>query len=166
VDLRFLIFPAVLGLVVVVFLSMLPSTETSTANATGTSPEEIYKPNATTASTTHTTIPQVPSSCVVLKAAKDVFARSEPITFRLVNNCTEDIILPNSAPWTIRDSSGRVVFSPVSLQVVTRIEPGSFKEWSWNQRDSYGRSVEPGTYYITVETSNRGSFTVVVKIEG
>jgi len=162
-DLRLLIFPAVLGLVVVVFLSTLSSTETATADVT--QPEEVYKPSATTASITHTTIPQVPSSCVVLKAAKDVFARSEPITFKLINNCTEDIILPNSAPWTIRDSSRRVVFSPVSLQVVTRIEPGSFKEWSWNQSDSYGRDVEPGTYYITVETSNRGSFTVAVKIE-
>ena len=118
----------------------------------------------TTTMTIHTTSQSHSSSCIVFKALKDEYKISEPVTFRLINNCDEDLILPNSAPWTIKSSRGETVFSPISLQVITKIKPGGFKEWSWNQKDNHGRSVEPGIYYIEIKTSNRGAFTTNIRI--
>ena len=104
------------------------------------------------------------SSCIVFKALKDEYKISEPVTFRLINNCDEDLILPNSAPWTIKNSRGETVFSPISLQVITKIKPGGFKEWSWNQKDNHGENVEPGTYYIEIKTINWGVFEINIRV--
>ena len=118
----------------------------------------------TTTITVHTTSQSHSSSCIVFKALKDEYKISEPVTFRLINNCDEDLILPNSAPWTIKNSRGETVFSPISLQVITKIKPGGFKEWSWNQKDNHGENVEPGTYYIEIKTINWGVFEINIRV--
>ena len=123
-----------------------------------------YVTETITVATTYTVPVSQLSSCVIFKALKDYFKVNEPIAFRLINNCDEDLILPNPAPWIVRDSRGEIVFSPVSPQVTTRIKPGSFKEWSWNQKDDQGRNVKPGTYHIEIKTLNRGTFKLSIKI--
>ena len=105
-----------------------------------------------------------PSSCVIFRALKDYFKLNEPVRFRLINNCDEDLILPNSAPWIIKNSRGVIIFSPISLQVITRIKPGSFREWSWNQKNDRGKNVEPGIYYIEIKTLNQGTLKLSIKI--
>jgi len=105
-----------------------------------------------------------PSSCVIFRALKDYFKLNEPVRFRLINNCDEDLILPNSAPWIIKNSRGVIIFSPISLQVITRIKPGCFREWSWNQKNDRGKNVEPGIYYIEIKTLNQGTLKLSIKI--
>lgn len=105
------------------------------------------------------------ASCILLRPSKDVYGRSEPVAIRLVNNCGFDIILPNSAPWLIIDSSGRVVFSPIASQVIVTLRPGESKEWVWDQRDNEGRQVPPGTYTIMLMTANCGTLSTTFSIE-
>ena len=123
-----------------------------------------YMTETVTKATTHTAPTSQPSSCAIFRALKDYFKLSEPVKFRLINNCDEDLILPNSAPWIIKNSRGVIIFSPISQQVITRIKPGSFREWSWNQKDDHGRNVEPGTYYIEIKTLNQGTLKLRIKI--
>ena len=126
-----------------------------------------YITKTTTITTTiiiHSTSQSHSSSCIVFKALKDEYKISEPVTFRLINNCDENLILPNSAPWTIKNSEGETVFTPISLQVVTKVKPGDFKEWSWNQKDNHGENVKPGTYYIEIKTNNQGMFKIRIRI--
>ena len=118
----------------------------------------------TTTITIHITSQPHSSPCIIFKALKDEYKIGERVTFRLINNCDEDLILPNSAPWIIKDSRGETIFSPISLQVITRIKPRSFKEWSWNQKDNQGRNVGPGTYHIEIKTINRGVFKLSIRI--
>ena len=114
--------------------------------------------------TTYTASTSQPSSCAIFKALKDHFKLSEPVKFRLINNCDEDLILPNSAPWIIKNSRGVIIFSPISLQVITRIKPGCFREWSWNQKNDRGKNVEPGIYYIEIKTLSQGTLKLSIKI--
>ena len=123
-----------------------------------------YITKTVTKATTYTAHTSQPSSCAIFRALKDYFKLSEPVRFRLINNCDEDLILPNSAPWIIKNSRGVIIFPPISLQVITRIKPGSFREWSWNQKNDRGKNVEPGIYYIEIKTLNRGTFKLSIRI--
>jgi integral membrane sensor domain MASE1 len=103
--------------------------------------------------------------CVVFGAVKDVFERSEPVVFRLVNNCGFNVVLPNSAPWLVVDAGGNVVFSPVALQVITTVKPGEVREWTWDQRSSEGEVVPAGTYAVRLMTINVGYLSDTFEIE-
>jgi len=124
----------------------------------------VTKTTFITVSPNSTAHPQT-SSCVIFEALKAVFKRSEPVAFRLINDCDEDVVLPNSAPWIVKNCNGETIFSPISLQVITKIEPGGSKEWLWNQRDTDGKNVEPGIYYIVLDTMNKGSLVIEIEIQ-
>ena len=153
----------ILGLIIG---SVITSLNLRGADAEKTSYKTItyYTSETLTKGVTHTTPTRQLSSCVVLRTPKDYFKVNEPVKFRLINNCDGDLLLPNSAPWIIKNSRGEIIFSPISLQVITRIKPGTFREWSWNQKDNHGRNVEPGIYYIEIKTLNRGTFKLSIRI--
>jgi len=104
-------------------------------------------------------------SCIVFRSNKDVYERSEPIVMQLANNCDFNIVLPNSAPWLIIDSSGEIVFSPIALQVITILRPGEVKEWAWEQKDNKGEPVLPGAYTVKLMTVNSGILLTTFRIE-
>jgi len=97
--------------------------------------------------------------CMELKVMKERFLQSEPVVFRFINNCNRDIALPNSSPWVIKDIQGRVIFSPISAQVIKTVEPGQYVEWSWDQRDNRGNKITPGKYFIVLQTSTNYTIT-------
>jgi hypothetical protein len=104
-------------------------------------------------------------SCIVFRSNKDVYERSELVVLQLVNNCVFNIVLPNSAPWLIIDSSGEIVFSPIAIQVITILKPGEVKEWAWEQKDSRGEPVPPGVYTVKLMTVNSGILSATFRIE-
>lgn len=114
---------------------------TTTIYETATS--YITKTSTSTMIFNVTTRPQ-PISCAIFEALKDSFRKSEPVAFRLINNYDEDLILPNSAPWIVKSYNGEIVFFPIILQVITEIEPGSYREWF---EDNQGKSVDRGVLH-------------------
>lgn len=116
----------------------------------------VTKPSKTTTS--------FPAACVQLLLDKSVFDKGEEIKFTLRNGCDYPIALRNSAPWIIRDKLGKVIYAPIALQVIVEIDPGESKTWVWNQKDSQGNQVEPGTYSVALETMNAGTFTRTFRI--
>lgn len=103
-------------------------------------------------------------SCAIFKTNKDVYKMSENIILILINNCNYSLILPNSAPWITVDVDGRIVNSPIALQVITYVEPGEERRWIWNQRDNEGAQVLAGRYYAKLTTINAGTFTTEFEI--
>lgn len=164
-SLKPILIGVILGLLAGSIITMtLISGETAIQTTTYKTITRYITKTTTITITIHSTSQPHSSSCIIFKALKDEYKIGEPVTFRLINNCDEDLILPNSAPWTIKNSKGETVFSPISLQVITKIKPRGFKEWSWDQKDDQGKTVKPGTYYIEIKTTNRGVFKINIRI--
>ena len=96
--------------------------------------------------------------CINFSTTKDIYRVSEPVELVLINNCEYSITLPNSAPWKVFGPDGRVVFTPVSLQVLVEVKRGERMRWVWDQRDAEGRQVPTGRYTIVIEVLDKGSF--------
>lgn len=97
------------------------------------------------------------SSCVVLRTGKESYKVSETVSIVLENRCDSVLILPNPAPWLIKDSKGEIVFSPISIQVIKEVGPGGVVTWSWPQRDNMGAPVGAGEYHVELMTLNAGT---------
>lgn len=88
------------------------------------------------------------------------------VKFRVKNIGLNEITLPNSAPWEIQTGGGKVVFSPVALQVIVPLASGESEEWSWDQRDDNGNQVKEGRYIVMLSCSEgeyRCWFNIVPK---
>ena len=94
-----------------------------------------------------------------LSTDKSAYLPGETVTIVFRNTGSVPIELPNSAPWEILDAWGRVVYRPMAAMVITPVQPGTSKVWTWNQRDSYGNPVPPGDYTVRLGTRNAGEFT-------
>lgn len=132
-----------------------PSEETVTLTATFTITRTFYK-----------TVKPTDVSCVVFKTDKEVYEVSENVVLVLENNCDFVLVLPNSAPWMITDASGRVVYSPIALQVITELGPGGSVRWAWDQRDVDGRPVPAGRYFARLNTLSVGMLVDEFEIAG
>jgi len=124
--------------------------------------QQIFQETPTTSIETTEKPPQ--TGCASLALDKRIYKQGEQVKITLENKCSYPIRLKNSAPWKIVTKSGKEVFTPVALQVITEVKPRKSKTWVWNQRDNLGKQVKPGTYQIILETMNAGilvqSFTI------
>jgi hypothetical protein len=88
-----------------------------------------------------------PTLPVRFTADKDIYSQGEQVIFSLINNGTDVIDLPNLAPWWVENATtGERIFSPIAAQVITQLDPGKSESWVWDQNDSEGGQVQPGTY--------------------
>ena len=85
--------------------------------------------------------------------------------FKLGENIKIRIINSGTVPLTFSDSSyglrivgldGRVIFSPVSAQVISVLEPKEEKFFFWNQAKSDGGKIIDGRYKILTKTIASG----------
>ncbi len=100
---------------------------------------------------------------LILEVDRNVYVIGEEVKIIFRNISNETIFLSNSAPWRIVDEYGNLVFSPIALQVLTPIKPGSFKVWIWNQKDNFGNQIKPGSYRVIFRAGNY-EFSVGFKI--
>ena len=91
---------------------------------------------------------------------KDIYTQGEQVIFTLINNGTDVIDLPNLAPWWVDNATtGERIFSPIAAQVITQLDPGKSESWVWDQNDSEGRQVQPGTYRGGISSSIGVNYT-------
>ncbi len=112
----------------------------------------------TDSDTATATIQAAPTPKGRLTTDKSGYAPGETVRITFENTGTVPITLPNTAPWVIRDASGRVVYRPMAAMLLTVVAPGETKFWAWNQRDNTGSQVPPGTYAVELSTQNAGLF--------
>lgn len=109
----------------------------------------------------------VPASANKAKLVTDksAYQPRETVTIYFFNSCSQAISLRNSAPWVIKDSQSRLVFSPAALQVITEVRPGETKSWQWDQKDNNRQPVPAGTYTVELETMDAGTYTASFEIK-
>jgi len=107
---------------------------------------------------------------IEFKPVKESFNKSEEVCFYLVNNTDSVIYLPSSAPWVVFEDKkfDKIVYSPVALQSIIRLEPSQKKEWCWKQKDFNNEQVPSGEYTIRLTIFKDGKrmfLTSIVKIK-
>jgi len=94
---------------------------------------------------------------ISLRTDKKVYKIGEKVTIILENNSNKIIYLRNSVPWRIErriENKWVVVFTPIALQVITPLNPGSSRKWVWPQRDGEGKQVSEGKYKVVLIVDN------------
>jgi hypothetical protein len=91
-----------------------------------------------------------PSISVVTE--KIDFKLGEEIKIRIVNSGTIPMIFSDASyGLRITTLSGILIYSPISAQVISDLEPGDEIELSWNQIKNDGDSALEGLYKISVK---------------
>ena len=90
---------------------------------------------------------------------------TDKTNFKLGESIKIMIINSGTVPLTFSDSSyglrvvgldGRVIFSPLSVQVISVLEPNEEKKFVWNQTKSDGGKIIDGRYKIVTKTIASG----------
>ncbi len=103
--------------------------------------------------------------CAKLETDRKEYKPGELATILLTNNCQGTLSLENSAPWVIKDSQGRVVFSPLTSGVITEVQPGETESWAWDQKGNDQKQVPDGNYTVELKTMDGGIYTVSFEIK-
>ena len=91
-----------------------------------------------------------PSISVVTE--KVDFKTGEEIKIRIVNSGTIPIIFSDASyGLRITGLSGILMYSPVSVQVISKLEPGDEIEFSWDQTKNDGDKALEGLYKISAK---------------
>ncbi len=107
---------------------------------------------------------------IEFKPVKETFNKSEKVCFYIVNKTGDVLYLPSSAPWVVFEDKkfDKIVYSPVALQSIIRLEPSQKKEWCWKQKDFNDEQVPSGEYTIRLTVFKDGErlfLTSLVKIK-
>ncbi len=77
------------------------------------------------------------------------FKQGEQITIKIINSGTSELTFSDASyGLKITGLDGRVLFTPVSAQVISTLEPKGEFSFAWNQIKNDGDQVAAGTYKI------------------
>jgi len=94
-----------------------------------------------------------PSVSVVTE--KSDFKKGEEIKIRIVNSGTIPLTFSDASyGLRITGLSGILMYSPVSAQVISNLEPGDEISFSWNQIKNDGDTALEGLYKISAKGMN------------
>ncbi len=83
---------------------------------------------------------------------KSDFKKGEEIKIRIVNSGTVPLIFSDASyGLKITGLSGVLMYSPVSAQVISQLEPGDESEFSWDQIKNNGDTALEGLYKISTK---------------
>lgn len=89
-----------------------------------------------------------------------IYRPGQSINFSFINTTSKTLLLPNSSPWKILDSSNQTVFTPVSLQAMIELAPNQSRSWAWDQKNSQGKPVANGIYKVVFEKYDYVAFII------
>lgn len=85
---------------------------------------------------------------------KITYPLGEPVHIRIINSGTVPITFPDSSyGLRIVGLDGTVIYSPVSAQVVSTLNPKEEKTFVWDQTKTDGTKIFEGRYNIISSTS-------------
>jgi hypothetical protein len=94
----------------------------------------------------------VEGSSISIVTEKFDFKQGEEIKIRIVNSGTTSLTFSDASyGLRITGLSGILMYSPVTAQVVSHLEPGGEIEFSWDQIKNDGDSALEGLYKISVK---------------
>ncbi len=94
---------------------------------------------------------------------------TDPIHVRIINSGTIPLVFSDSSyGFKILGLDGRIIFEPVSAQVISTLEPKEEKTFVWNQVKTDGTKVFEGRYKIVsnakIESGNTIQKSVTINI--
>ncbi|MDE1724567.1 MAG: hypothetical protein KGH76_01555 [Thaumarchaeota archaeon] len=79
----------------------------------------------------------------------------EPVKIRVINSGTIPLVFSDSSYGVkIEQLDGTTIYSPVSAQVISKLEPKEEKIFSWDQTKTDGSKAYQGRYRIVSSTSD------------
>ncbi|MBN2489388.1 MAG: hypothetical protein JXQ29_00865 [Planctomycetes bacterium] len=72
------------------------------------------------------------------------------IRMTLTNRSGSSITLPSTAPWSIRDLLGGLVYGPIGLTVLVPLPDQQAITYTWNQKDRTSAFLAPGAYEVWI----------------
>ena len=94
----------------------------------------------------------VEGSSVSIVTEKSDFKKGEEIKIRIVNSGTAPLTFPDSSyGLRITGLSGILMYTPVSAQVISHLDPGDEIELSWNQIKNDDNTALEGLYKISTK---------------
>jgi hypothetical protein len=88
----------------------------------------------------------VASAQVFWTVYPDPVPLDQPVVLKIQNQMRSTIQLPSSAPWSMYDGQGKLIFSPMSMPVMVPVAPLASQSWTWKQKDNRNQSVPAGPY--------------------
>ncbi len=90
----------------------------------------------------------------VIKLNKSVYKIGEKVIITVINPNNEPMVFPNPNPYKIISvDTGETVYTPISPQVLYKLEGRKSFIRVWNQTDNSGNQVPPGKYVVVVQWS-------------
>ncbi len=81
---------------------------------------------------------------------KTDYELGEEIEIKIINSGTEELTFSDASyGLKITGLDGRILYSPISAQVITKLEPKQEMTFVWDQIKSDGDPLQRGTYKIT-----------------
>ena len=97
----------------------------------------------------------VEGSSISIVTEKSDFKKGEEIVIRIVNSGTVPLTFSDASyGLRITGLSGILMYTPVSVQVISNLEPGDEISFSWNQIKNDGDTALEGLYKISVKGMN------------
>jgi hypothetical protein len=94
----------------------------------------------------------VEGSSISVVTEKSDFKKGEDIKIRIVNSGTTPLIFSDSSyGLRITGLSGILMYTPISTQVISNLEPGDDVEFLWDQIKNDGDSALEGLYKISAK---------------
>ena len=103
----------------------------------------------------------VEGTSLTILTEKTDFEKGEKIQIRIINSGTVPISFSDASyGLIIRGLDGTILYSPISAQVISTLEPKEEKIFEWDQIKNDGDLVLHGTYKITSSGLTIGEKTV------
>lgn len=97
----------------------------------------------------------VEGSSISVVTEKSDFKKGEEVIIRIVNSGTVPLTFSDASyGLRITGLSGILMYTPVSAQVISNLEPGDEISFSWNQIKNDGDTVLEGLYKISAKGMN------------
>ena len=83
---------------------------------------------------------------------KTDFKLGEPITIKIVNSGTDELEFPDTSyGLVVKQLDSIPIFSPISSQIISKLESHDEVDFIWNQLKNDGTQILEGTYKISVK---------------
>ncbi len=93
----------------------------------------------------------VEGNSVSIVTEKFDFKQGEEITLQIINSGTTSLIFSDASyGLKISGLSGTLMYSPISVQVISELDPGDKIIFSWDQIKNDGNPVLEGLYKISI----------------
>ena len=94
----------------------------------------------------------VEGSSISVVTEKSDFKKGEEVIIRIVNSGTVPLTFSDASyGLRITGLSGILMYTPVSVQVISNLEPGDEIEFSWDQTKNDGDTALEGLYKISAK---------------